>query len=337
MGPTGPEHRVLQIHPTRRCNLRCLHCYSVSGPEQSEALEPALLASALRDASTEGYNVAGFSGGEPLLYRPLAAVLSTAKECGMTTTVTSNGMLMTKRRLQPLKQLVDLLAISLDGVPDSHNRMRGSERAFLAMESHLDNLRMSGIPFGFIFTLTQHNVHELAWVAEFAVQQGAALLQIHPLEIVGRAEVSLPESEPDAIEESYAYLEAKRIQAKVGDRLFVQLDLTRGDVLREHPELVFADSPTSVSSDKPLAEVVSPLVVEASGVVVPIEYGLGSRYALGNLHEAGLRELAYRWRRESYPEFRRLCQAAFDEATAAAPLPFVNWYAILNRLSTQAV
>ena len=26
--------RILQIHPTRRCNLRCLHCYSLSGPEE---------------------------------------------------------------------------------------------------------------------------------------------------------------------------------------------------------------------------------------------------------------------------------------------------------------
>ena len=32
MGPTG-KSRIVQIHPTRRCNLRCLHCYSSSGPE----------------------------------------------------------------------------------------------------------------------------------------------------------------------------------------------------------------------------------------------------------------------------------------------------------------
>jgi hypothetical protein len=38
MGPTG-QHRVLQIHPTRQCNLQCLHFYSLSGPKLREALE----------------------------------------------------------------------------------------------------------------------------------------------------------------------------------------------------------------------------------------------------------------------------------------------------------
>jgi len=33
---------------------------------------------------------------------------------------------------------------------------------------------------GFIFTLTFHNVHELEWVAQFAVEQGAKLLNSIP-------------------------------------------------------------------------------------------------------------------------------------------------------------
>jgi MoaA/NifB/PqqE/SkfB family radical SAM enzyme len=51
--------------------------------------------------------------------------------------------------------------------------MRASPHAFAQMASRLKGLRSSGIPFGFIFTLTQQNVHELQWVADFAAEQGA--------------------------------------------------------------------------------------------------------------------------------------------------------------------
>src|SRR4249920_1312004 len=141
MGPTGNSYRVLQIHPTRRCNLRCLHCYSSSGPEESSELSIALLRDALTDASEEMYSAVGISGGEPLLYKPLHELLEHAHQSGMKTTVTSNGMLLTEKRLEALRGVVDLLAISLDGVPASHNRMRASERAFDTMVARLEGVR----------------------------------------------------------------------------------------------------------------------------------------------------------------------------------------------------
>src|ERR1051325_1619394 len=109
MGPTGETYRVLQLHPTRRCNLRCRHCYSSSGPEERDELDVALLCEALSDAQAEGYTVAGFSGGEPLLYKPLRTALEHARTCGMTTTVTSNGMLLDAQRLEILQGTVCLL------------------------------------------------------------------------------------------------------------------------------------------------------------------------------------------------------------------------------------
>jgi Fe-coproporphyrin III synthase len=333
MGPTGDSYRVLQIHPTRRCNLRCIHCYSSSGPEEREEINVALLRDALADASEEGYTVAGISGGEPLLYKPLRELLQHARECGMITTVTSNGMLLNERRLETLEGVVDLLAISLDGVPASHNRNRASERAFGTMAARLEGVRRSGIPFGFIFTLTLHNLHELDWVAKFALEQGAQLLQIHPLEEVGRAKQFLSGARPDAIESAYAHLEALRIQASVGDQLRVQLDLLDRNLLRSTPGRVFAGKEPPDPARSPLSDLVSPLVIEADGTVVPIQHGFARGYALGNLQEAPLGELAMRWRREQYGAFRDLCLRVFEEVTAPAELPFINWYDAIARRS----
>lgn len=185
--------RIVQIHPTLRCNLTCRHCYSESGPQRSEVLPIDVLRAAVSDARDEGYNVVSVSGGEPLLYRELPALLGHAKGLGLFTTVTTNGTVTTERRLAAVSDSLDLLAISLDGIPESHDEMRGAG-SFARMERRMQFVRECGIAFGFIFTLTQHNLHELGWVLDFCLEQGAALLQIHPLEGVGRASEELPES-----------------------------------------------------------------------------------------------------------------------------------------------
>jgi MoaA/NifB/PqqE/SkfB family radical SAM enzyme len=334
MGPTG-EARVLQIHPTRRCNLRCLHCYSASGPGERDELPAALLRGAIDGAGAAGYTVAAFSGGEPLLYKPLPALLGHARSRGMLTTVTSNGMLLDGRRLPPLRGALDLLAISLDGVPASHNRMRADDRAFAAMAANLDRVRASGIPFGFIFTLTQYNLHELPWVADFALAQGAKLLQIHPLEEAGRARQLLAGEGPDAVEASFAFVVAARLREASAGRLHVQLDLLSRTHLRDHPERVFAGAPPP-GPEVTAAELVSPLVIEADGCVVPIQHGFPRAYALGNLKDAPLHELLARWRRDRSVAFRSLCRDVFEELTAPAELPLANWYELLARRAQAA-
>src|ERR1700720_750592 len=97
---------IVQIHPTRRCNLRCLHCYSSSSPDEKDSLTYPVLAALIEDAEALGYKVASFSGGEPVLYSRLQDTLRCAKDHGMRTTVTSNGMLLTESRLAPLVGLV---------------------------------------------------------------------------------------------------------------------------------------------------------------------------------------------------------------------------------------
>jgi len=336
MGPTGDKVRVLQIHPTRRCNLRCLHCYSSSAPEERDVFPIALLRGAVTDAAAEGYTVAGFSGGEPILYKQLSELLEHAHACGLLTTVTSNGMLLNEERIEMLEGRADLLAISLDGVPASHNLMRAQENAFEIMAARLGNIRNSGIPFGFIFTLTQQNLDELEWVANFAYQQGARLLQIHPLEEVGRARDAMHGSRPDDTECTHAYVEARRIEKTMEGKLVVQLDLIHRGLLLVHPERVFADQPEQLDFDKPLAELVSPLVIEAEGTVIPLGYGLARQYSLGNLLHDSLHDLSITWRKSGYQKFRALCKATFDEAITPHAMPYFNWYeAIALRASEQ--
>jgi len=89
-----------------------------------------LLSDCLEAASGLGYRQLAVSGGEPLLYGPLPELLARARELGMLTTVTTNGMLLTPRRWDPLAALVDVLAVSIDGTQEEHDLIRRRDGAF---------------------------------------------------------------------------------------------------------------------------------------------------------------------------------------------------------------
>ena len=328
--PTGTS-RIFQVHPLRTCNLRCLHCYSESAPVRQEHLPPEIVWQAISAAAAEGYDVVGFSGGEPLLYQPLGELLAATRKLGLRVSVTTNGMLLDERRVGWLRDSgTCLVAISLDGQPESHNRMRGSPGAFKSMRARLPLLREAGIAFGFIFTLTQFNSNELQWVADFARDQGAQLLQVHALEVVGRAQESLADAAPDDYELAVAFVETTRLQAEAGDRIVIHFDLLDRDFLAENPAAFFA-TPRDDDASRPFAESISPLILEPDGTLVPLGHGFPRAFALGNLRDATFSELAHDWRATREVEFRSICQEIWEEARQPAEWPFMNWYSEVRR------
>ena len=329
-GEVARRHRVMQIHPTLRCNLACLHCYSNSGPNHRETLALPLVLGAITCAAAEGYTAISVSGGEPLIWPGLTHALNHARSLGLVTALTTNLMPLTPRRVAGIAPVLDLIAISLDGNPESHDQMRGRQGAFAAMAARLPIVRASGVAFGFIFTLTERNLHELAWVADFAVEQGARLLQVHPLEEAGRATETLLGAQPGSLISNAAYLACMRLQDQLGDTLPVQLDLAHRDVLRAEPWRGYAVEPPSAQSTT-LSDRVGALVIEPDGAVVPVQYGFSRAHALGNLHDASLRTLAEHW--IATGGFERLCahcEAAVARETAdPEALPAFNWFQAL--------
>lgn len=332
-GPAG-QYPTLQVHPDRRCNLQCLHCYSDAGPAVSEQLEIDLLQTVVADAAAIGYRVMSVSGGEPLLYPELGKLLRAAHAAGLVTTVTTNGMLLDQRQLNVLGADCDLVAISLNGIPESHNFMRNSSRAFDDMCARLPGLRASGIPFGFIFTLTFHNVHELEWVANFAVEQGASLLQLHPLEPVGRATCRLGESYPDGEENAAAVCEAGRIRELYEGKLEVQIDLATIPAMLEHPTRVFVREATLCGAQT-VADVIAPLVIETSGIVSPMQYGFPRAWSWGNIKDRSLPDLAEDWLTRDYAAFLTLCRLVYEQAVRNDDEPVLNWYEQVHAAASQ--
>ncbi len=339
-GPAGTA--ILQIHPSLRCNLACQHCYSSSGPAAAVELEPALVERAIDDAALLGYRVVSFSGGEPLLWRGLDAALGRAKELGLRTTVTTNGFFARQGRLARIADRIDVLAVSVDGPRALHDEIRGNARAFDRLESGLDEVRASGIPFGFIHTLTRRSGEHLDWLGDFAATRGARLLQIHPLEKAGRAAEVLAGEAPDDELLAKTWIGAFALQLRYEDILKVQLDLLYKEDLRESPALVYADpdwgQATSDSGNDSgdwgqatkdpgrAADELGLLVLEAGGAVVPAAYGMAPRYRITDVRERSLADAWADYREQGLADFRALCRQVWEELTAPdAPL-LANWH-----------
>ncbi len=326
--------RALQVHVTRRCNLRCLHCYSSSGPEARGELPAGMLRGAIDDAAALGYGVLAVSGGEPLLYRPLAEILGHARRRGMATAITTNGMLLDRRRLEPLRGVVSFVAVSLDGAPDEHDRMRARPGAFAAMAERMGELRASGIPFGFLFTLTRASARHLDWAADFAAANGAAALQIHPLSEVGRAArhggaAAPPElAAPDV---------ALAVQAARGAAAARDRHAGRLRVVVDYMPWLRVPAGERMGEGASLADLVSPLVIEADGTVVPLAHGFARGHAIGNLGAGGLSALAERWIASGGAErFRALVRSVAEAAAAPAAPPLLSWADEVRRTAAAA-
>jgi len=317
--PTGIAP-VLQVHPTRRCNIACTHCYSVSGPTARGELPLELLSDCLEDAAGLGYGQLAVSGGEPLLYRPLPGLLARARELGLVTTVTSNGMLLTGRRWEPLAGLVDVLAISIDGRPEEHDVIRAREGAFARTVSNLEIVRSTSTPFGFIFTLTQHNVDSLEFVVRLAAAEGARSVQVHPLTLYGRAATTMQDACPDEIELAAALFEAAMLGQELG--VVVHVDAITADQLLDHRAALVPQRPVTE-----LADVAPVLVVDGDGTVIPMTHDVSSSLRLGSLREADLAILARAWLAASGGDrLAAACERAWLELTSATPPLAVYWY-----------
>ncbi len=277
----------------------------------------------------EGYGVVAFSGGEPFLYPYFAPVLEAAKMLGLRRLAVTNGTVLTGARAAALA-LLDLVAVSVDGREAVHNRIRRSPTAFARMLKGLDVVRGAGIPFGIAHTVTRDSLPDLPWMAEFAVEQGARILQLHPLGMVGAAEEGLAGDGLDGEILARTWLTALALQADHGDRLTIHVDLFNRATLAARPELVVPGDGSDVG-DSRLADILNPLVVMSNGELSPICHAMGPSLRFGRLGSEPLPQMARRFRQTTLADLRALCHSLWQEVVDDADgWPYLNWYELLE-------
>ena len=158
--PPGP---VVIWNLIRRCNLNCIHCYSLSADVDFPGeLSTREIFRVMEDLRAFGVPVLILSGGEPLLRPDIFAISRRAKELGFYVGLSTNGALIDARMADRIAEVgYDYVGISLDGIGAVHDRFRRVPGCFDASLRGIRLCRARGIKVGLRFTVTERNVESL--------------------------------------------------------------------------------------------------------------------------------------------------------------------------------
>jgi MoaA/NifB/PqqE/SkfB family radical SAM enzyme len=311
-----------------------LHCYSWSHPQARSRIEIGHFLAAISDAAKLGYTNLSISGGEPLLYNDIGRLLHQAKDIGLSTSVVSNGYLVSQSSYLDVAELIDTLVLSIDGEPETHNRMRASPRAFSMLVKAIEALSAMRRPFGLIHTVTRENWNSLGWVISFACEHAACLLQFHPLEMAGRATETMCKLGLTPSELLKLFV-LTHVTGQVIKGTVLEVDLAHVTTLRDSPESFYQPIGGTVFDGGPPG---SPLVIEDDGTVSPYVYGLNRAYALGNIQTMDLSSIVASARCTGRAaQVDSLCRSVRQRLIRRSRHPVVNWHEQLYRASHASV
>lgn len=154
---------VVVWNMTRRCNLKCVHCYAQAvDPEGKDEISTAQAKTIIDDLAAYGAPVMLFSGGEPLVRQDLVELARHATEKGMRAVISTNGTLITKEKARELKAVnLSYVGISLDGSETVHDMFRGVPGSFKKALRGIEHCQEEGLKVGLRFTINKRNAGEI--------------------------------------------------------------------------------------------------------------------------------------------------------------------------------
>ncbi|MDA3918251.1 MAG: 12,18-didecarboxysiroheme deacetylase [Deltaproteobacteria bacterium] len=179
---------VIVWNMTRRCNLKCVHCYAKSenisydnelNREQSLAM--------IDDLAEFGVPVLLFSGGEPLVHPRLIEYAQYAVNKGMRAVISTNGTLITKEKAKALKEIgLSYVGISLDGLEETHDKFRGVKGSYKKAMKAIEYCQKAGIKVGLRFTINKRNVKDIPGIFDLLEEKNIPRACFYHLVYSGR-------------------------------------------------------------------------------------------------------------------------------------------------------
>ncbi len=169
----GPEWLVLGVNNV--CNLHCKMCDVGIGDGATNFstnligtrplnMPDELIDKVMQDAAKYYPDVKiGFAFTEPLVFPGLISALKKADSLALYTSITTNALTLRQKAEELVDAGLNDLCISLDGLQDTHNKIRGNEKSFQkAVEGIEALLKLDNAPDISVFcVITEWNIGEL--------------------------------------------------------------------------------------------------------------------------------------------------------------------------------
>ena len=185
---SADKRPVVVWNVTRRCNLKCVHCYAQADDTTSDSeLRFEEGRALIDDLAAFGVPVLLFSGGEPLVRPDLPELAAYAVSKGMRAVISTNGTLIGPRMARTLKDIgLSYVGISLDGMEDVNDRFRGVPGAYRKALEGIRNCQEVGIKVGLRFTINRFNVGEIPAVFDLLEAEAVPRVCFYHLVYAGR-------------------------------------------------------------------------------------------------------------------------------------------------------
>jgi radical S-adenosyl methionine domain-containing protein 2 len=111
---------TVNFHLVKHCPMACNFCYArYDDVIRDTGVQPLGLShekalTVIAETATLGFKKINFAGGEPLLRKDLPELICYAKSLGLTTSIISNGQLLTADWAESVKGVLDQIGISVD-------------------------------------------------------------------------------------------------------------------------------------------------------------------------------------------------------------------------------
>ncbi|MEP3274851.1 MAG: heme d1 biosynthesis radical SAM protein NirJ [Stappiaceae bacterium] len=188
-GTTGVKPVVIW-NLTRRCNLRCRHCYTVSADVAFPGeLTHEQAVSTLDDLGNFRIPALILSGGEPLDRFDFFDLAARARPLVRMLALSTNGTKIHGEAADRVAEIgFDYVGISIDGIGETNDWFRGVEGAYDQAVRGVRACKERGIKVGLRFTLTQDNAAQLPELLALCDAEGVDKFYLSHLVYAGRGD-----------------------------------------------------------------------------------------------------------------------------------------------------
>jgi radical SAM protein with 4Fe4S-binding SPASM domain len=194
---TRPIYAVWEI--TLKCDLACRHCGSRAGVARPDELSTEECLDLVRQMAELGVKEVTVIGGEAYLRDDWTDIIREIRRHGMQSTMTTGGRGMTRARAKAAAEAGLMSAsVSLDGMRETHDRLRGVRGSYDSALEALSNLTEAGVAVSVNTQINRLSVPDLADVLETIIRVGGHSWQIQLTVAMGRGA-----DEPDVLLQPY--------------------------------------------------------------------------------------------------------------------------------------
>lgn len=175
---------------TKKCNLRCPHCYLEAGKKAEYELSTEECLGLVEEMKQLGTEMLILTGGEPLLRKDIFDIAQHASGQGIWVVMGTNGVLVTEKTAQKMLECgVKGVAISLDSIEaEKHNQFRGGPNSWEYSVRALKICRAAGLQVLVQTTVMESNYEEIPQLIEFTRGLGAWSFNLYFLVQTGRGQ-----------------------------------------------------------------------------------------------------------------------------------------------------